>query len=143
VNAPVNLPAAIARYQDSLQYAGSQVNFVFGAGLYMSPSVMVLDIGRGVVGYDNKLLTADNVESLSTVADVNKSIIQQDTPASDDFAGKINLPGKSEKPVGQPSAPVSMPVTGNDDHTDEKITIAVLATVTLAAGLYYWRGRLL
>ena len=51
ISSPVDLPSAISRYQDVLQYAGSEVNFVFGIGLYMAPSDMLLRISR-VAGYN-------------------------------------------------------------------------------------------
>ena len=57
INSPVDEAASIARYQDMLQYAGMPVNFVFGAGLYMSPSDMLLHVGK-IAGYNNLILTA-------------------------------------------------------------------------------------
>jgi hypothetical protein len=57
ISSPVDLPAAVVRYQDVLQYAGSQVDFIFGFGLYMAPSDMQLQIGR-VAGYNNEIIIA-------------------------------------------------------------------------------------
>jgi hypothetical protein len=45
ISSPVDLPSAISRYQNLLRYAGSEVNFVFGIGLYMAPSDMLLCVG--------------------------------------------------------------------------------------------------
>ena len=45
VNSPVDLPSQIKRYQNTLKYARSQVNFVYGLGLYMCPSDMELKMG--------------------------------------------------------------------------------------------------
>jgi len=148
INSPVDLPAAIQRYQDVLQYAGSQVNFVFGAGLYMAPSDMVLDIGRGVRGYNNKILTAGNdIPGLGPV-DVNSghemSAPTGTTPTvDDDFAGNATAtpaPAPARHPVStEPTARSA----ASGDHEAEKLAIAVLGTAAFAAGFYYWRGRLI
>ena len=45
INRPVDLPSDIARYEDTLRYAKSKVDFVFYPGLYMAPSDMELNIG--------------------------------------------------------------------------------------------------
>ena len=46
ISAPVSIPDAITRYQNLLQNASSKVDFVFGIGLYMAPSDMLLNIGQ-------------------------------------------------------------------------------------------------
>ena len=38
----VDIPSSIARYQKTLQYASTPLDFVFGIGLYLSPSDMAL-----------------------------------------------------------------------------------------------------
>ena len=47
INSPLDLPSLIhlARYQNTLKYARSKVDFVFGVGLYMAPSDMELKNG--------------------------------------------------------------------------------------------------
>ena len=57
ISSPVDLPQAIKRYQDVLQYAGSQVDYVFGNGLYMAPSDMLMRVGQAV-GYNNEIVIA-------------------------------------------------------------------------------------
>ena len=54
INLSVDLPGSIDRYQRTLQYAKSKLDFVIGHGLYMLPSNMDLHIGT-VNGY-NKLI---------------------------------------------------------------------------------------
>ena len=38
IKSPVDIPSNITRYEDTLQYASSKVDFVYGIGLYMAPS---------------------------------------------------------------------------------------------------------
>ena len=57
INSPVDLPSQIARYQSTLKYARSKVDFVYGIGLYMSPSNMELRIGT-FQDYNNKIVIA-------------------------------------------------------------------------------------
>jgi len=162
INAPVDLPAAIARYQDALQYAGSQVNFAFGQGLYMSPSNMVMDIARGVQGYNNEILTSDDINTLGEQTDVNggSADVPSITPntsgpaglPADDFAGKINPPNETTADVGPPATDsvanastrrADKAVNLADEHADEKTAILLVGMALFAAGLYYWRGRLM
>ena len=56
VNRRVDLQEDLKRYQDTLNYASSKVDYSVGEGLYMLPSDMNLRIKRGVVGYNNEIL---------------------------------------------------------------------------------------
>ena len=49
----------IKRYQDTLSYASSKVNYSVGERIYMIPSDMKLKIRSGTVGYNNKILVSD------------------------------------------------------------------------------------
>ena len=64
INIPVDLPSQIARYQNTLKYARSKVDFVYGIGLYMSPSNMELRIGT-IQDYNNKIVIANEGEGLT------------------------------------------------------------------------------
>ena len=46
ITSPVDLQAAITRYQDVVQHARSEVNFSFGEGLVMAPGDMLLRTGK-------------------------------------------------------------------------------------------------
>ena len=63
INSPVDLHSQIARYQNTLKYARSKVEFVFGIGLYMAPSDMELTIGD-IPDYNNKIVIATAVQDL-------------------------------------------------------------------------------
>ena len=58
IASPVDLPSAIAGYQDVLRYARSKVNFVFGIGLYMAPGNMELQI-ETIYDYNNEIVIAE------------------------------------------------------------------------------------
>ena len=50
----------IKRFQNTLSYAVSKVNYSMGEGLYMLPSDMNLDITARTTGYNNKILVSDS-----------------------------------------------------------------------------------
>ena len=52
------------RYQDTLSYASSKVDYSIGENLYMLPSDMNLKIRSGTAGYNNKILVSDEKFSL-------------------------------------------------------------------------------
>ena len=46
ISSPIDIPSSIARYQKMLQYASTPLDFVFGIGLYLSPSDTALHPGN-------------------------------------------------------------------------------------------------
>ena len=77
VNRRVDIWEDIKRYQDTLSYTSSKVDYSVGESIYMLPSNMELKIKTGTVGYNNKILVSDgkfilgkneNVNSLETPA---------------------------------------------------------------------------
>ena len=80
VNHRVNIQEDIKRYQDTLSYASSKVNYSVRENLFMLPSNMKLKIKTSTVGYNNKILVSDekfilgkNVKVNSLEAPVMKS----------------------------------------------------------------------
>ena len=61
----------IKRYQDTLSYTSSKVNYSVGENIYMLPSDMNLKIKTGTVGYNNKILVSDGKFSLEKNDKVN------------------------------------------------------------------------
>ena len=59
VNRKVDVREDIKRYQNTLSYASSKVDYSVGEHLYMLPSDMTLKIRPGIVGYNNKILLSD------------------------------------------------------------------------------------
>jgi hypothetical protein len=70
INSPVDLPSQIQRYQNTLKYARSKVDFVFGIGLYMCPSDMELRIGT-IQDYNNEIVIATDAQELGLNNGVN------------------------------------------------------------------------
>ena len=59
VNCRVNIQEDIKRYQDTLSYTSSKVDYSMGQNIYMLLSNMNLKIKTGTVGYNNKILISD------------------------------------------------------------------------------------
>ena len=78
VNRRVNIPEDIQRFQKTLQYARSKVDYVIGEFIYMLPSDMNLRIGK-VKKYNNKILISSPSLKIGTNL-------------------KINLDGEKDKP---------------------------------------------
>ena len=64
VNRRVDIRVDIKRYQDTLSYASSKVDYSMGQNIYMLPSDMNLKIKTGTVKYNNKILVSDEKFSL-------------------------------------------------------------------------------
>ena len=64
VNRRVNIQEDIKRYQDTLSYTSSKVDYSVGQNIYMLPSDMNLKIRWGTVWYNNKILVSDGKFSL-------------------------------------------------------------------------------
>ena len=59
VNRRVDIREDIKRYQDTVSYASSKVDYSVGENVYMLPSNINLKIKTGTVGYNNKILVSD------------------------------------------------------------------------------------
>ena len=126
ISSPVDLPSAISRYQDVLQYARSEVNYSFGTGLYMAPGDMLLRVGR-IAGYNNLIVIATDAVTLGLNTGLNRVAAPPD--AQNDTGEKgLHRP---------PPAPEVMPVKGlglqgsaesqsaANSHEDEKRALVV------------------
>ena len=74
VNCRVDIREDIKRYQDTLSYASSKVDYSVGESIYMIPSDMNLKIRLGAVGYNNKILVSDGKFSLGKNDEVNLAV---------------------------------------------------------------------
>ena len=59
VNRRVDIREDTKRYQDTLSYASSKVDYSVGESIYMLPSNMNLKVKTGTVGHNNKILLSD------------------------------------------------------------------------------------
>ena len=103
VNRRVDTREDIKRYQDTLSYASSKVDYSVGQNIYMLSSDMNLKIKTGTVGYNNKILISDEKFSLGKNVEVNAPVMKstQTTANSNDvlplrLAQKQNISHKQE-----------------------------------------------
>ena len=73
VNRRVNIPEDIRRFQKTLQYARSKVDYVIGEFIYMLPSNMNLWIGK-VKDYNNKILISSTSFKIGTNLKINLDV---------------------------------------------------------------------
>ena len=73
VNRRVNIPEDIRRFQKTLQYARSKVDYVIGEFIYMLPSNMNLRIGK-VKNYNNKILISSPSFKIGTNLKINLNV---------------------------------------------------------------------
>ena len=71
VNRRVDIREDIKRYQDTLSYASSKVDYSVGRGIYMLPGDMNLKIRSETVRCNNKILVSDRNFSLGKNENVN------------------------------------------------------------------------
>ena len=73
INRRVNIPEDIQRFQKTLQYARSKVDYVIGEFIYMLPSDMNLRIGK-VKDYNNKILISSPSFKIGTNVKINLDV---------------------------------------------------------------------
>ena len=99
VNRRVNIPEDIRRFQKTLQYARSKVDYAIGEFVYMIPSDMNLRIGK-VKNYNNKIMVSKPGFSLGTNLKVNLDDDDTKVSKTDKLDVKPNKGDKQDvKPV--------------------------------------------
>ena len=73
VNPSVNIQEDIKRYQETLSYTSSKVDYSIGENLFMLPTNMELRIRSGTVRYNNKILVSYGKFNLGKNDEVNSS----------------------------------------------------------------------
>ena len=123
VNCRVDIREDIKRYQDTLSYASSKVDYSMGQNIYMLPSVMNLKIKTGTVRYNNKVLVSDEKFSLGKNVEVNAlestKVIALEPSIKSHKAIAKPPPGGAQVP-----AQAKKPTT----HEDEKIALVHFLT---------------
>ena len=69
----VDIPEDIQRFQKTLQYAGSKVDYMIGEFIYMLPSDMNLRIGK-VKNYNNIILISSPSFKIGTNVKINRMV---------------------------------------------------------------------
>ena len=72
----VDIQQDIERYQNTLNFASSKVDYSVGQGIYMLPSDMNLNIKTGTLGYNNKILISKSGFSLGRNSSINHSLVK-------------------------------------------------------------------
>ena len=125
VNQRVDIREDIKRYQDTLSYASSKVDYSMGQNIYMLPSDMNLKIRSETV---NKILVSDEKFSLGKNVEVNAPTMKSTQTAAN---SNDVLPSRGSH---APNISHKNPGPHTITHNDEKIAL-VLA---LAGGFAIW-----
>ena len=138
VNRRVNIPEDIRRFQKTLQYARSKVDYVISEFIYMLPSNMNLRIGK-VKDYNNKILISSPSFKIGTNLKINldvKSIEVEMVKTEPDVKPKVitkpNIePNKEHKQDVKPNIKfdresnqdVKEPDTNEITYEEEKVAL--------------------
>ena len=143
IASPDDIPSSIARYQKTLQYASTPLDFVFGLGPYLAPSDMTLHPGN-VQGYNNEIVIAGSEAAIGHNPGINES--EQISKTTDDksFEGQFAAPAGTDhkgppsgRPAGSPPTPATVAPQQHaaaTSHEEEKTAlIAAVVEVGLVA----------
>ena len=128
VNRRVDIREDVKRYQDTLSYASSKVDYSVGEHLYMLPSDMTLKIRPGTVRYNDKILVSDGKFSLGKNDEVSAGSAQSEVETTRKQLTTIH---KVVTRAPQPPSPAEKAII---THEDEKIAVILL----LAGGFTIW-----
>ena len=118
VNRRVDIREDIKRYQDTLSYASSKIDYSMGENIYMLPSNMNLKIRSGTVGYNNKILVSDEKFSLGKNEKVSAPAMK---------SHKTNSLGLAHAPIITHKNQESQTIT-HIGHNNEKIALVLALT---------------
>ena len=145
VNRRVNIPEDIRRFQKTLQYARSKVDYAIGEFIYMLPSDMNLRIGK-VKDYNNKILISSPSFKIGTNVKVNIDVkskevemVKTEPDVKPKVITKPNIkPNKEHKQDVKPNIKfdresnqdVKKPDTNEITYEEEKVAL-VLGTTAI------------
>ena len=139
VNRRVNIQEDIKRYQDTLSYALSKVDYSVRENLFMLPSNLKLKIKTGTVGYNNKILVSngnfilgkyEKVNSLERPAIKNHKTNSLETPTSKNHkTNPLEMPAmKSTQTVVNSERTADLKQKTIISHEDEKVALVLTLT---------------
>ena len=139
VNRRVNIQEDIKRYQDTLSYASSKVNYSVGENLFMLPSNMKLKIKTGTVGYNNKILVSngnfipgknEKVNSLETPGTKNHKTNSLEMPTSQNHkTNPLEMPAmKSTQTAVNSERTADLKQKTIVSHEDAKVALVLSLT---------------
>ena len=112
----VSIPEDIRRFQKTLQYARSKVDYVVAEYVYMLPSDMNLKIGGNIRGYNNKILVSSPSFNIGTNLKVNLDDDDTKVAKTDKLDVKHKVKDKPNKGDEQDVKPVIKP---NKEHKQD------------------------
>ena len=120
INRRVNIPEDIRRFQKTLQYARSKVDYVIGEFIYMLLSDMNLRIGK-VKNYNSKILISSPSFKIGTNL-------------------KINLDGEKDKPNVKSNKEQKPSTSSNKEHKQDTKPDIKFDKITYEEkrSLWYW-----
>ena len=121
VNRNVNIQEDKKRYQETLSYASSKVDYSVRENIFMLPTNMELRIRSGTVGYNNKILVSDKKFNLGKNDEVNSS----KTPAISHKDSNLLKPTADSETAVTHKDLERKPTT---NHEDEKIALIISLT---------------
>ena len=139
VNRRVNIPEDIRRFQKTLQYARSKVDYAIGEFVYMLPSDMNLQIGN-IRNYNNKILISSPSFKIGTNVKVNLDVKSKEVEmvkTEPDVKPKVitkpnTKPNKEHKQDVKPNIKfeqdVKKPDTNEITYEDEKVALVLGTT---------------
>ena len=139
VNRRANIPEDIRRFQKTLQYARSKVDYAIGEFIYMLPSDMNLRIGN-VRNYNNKILISSTSFKIGTNVKVNIDVKSKEVEmvkTEPDVKPKVIIkPNKEHKQDVKPNIKfdresnqdVKKPDTNEITYEEEKVALVVGTT---------------
>ena len=138
VNRRVNIPEDIRRFQKTLQYARSKVDYAIGEFVYMIPSDMNLRIGN-VRNYNNKIMVSKPGFNLGTNLKINLNGDNTKVAKTDKLDVKHKVkdkpdikPNKEHKQDVKPNIKFEQDVKKSDTneitYEDEKIALVLGTT---------------
>ena len=125
----VSIPEDIRRFQKTLQYARSKVDYVVAEYVYMLPSDMNLKIGSSIRGYNNKILVSSPSFNIGTNLKVNLDDDDTKVAKTDKLDVKHNIKPNKEhkqdvKPVIKPNKEHKQDVKPNRPEIKQNIEIS-------------------
>ena len=143
VNRIVNIPEDIQRFQKTLQYARSKVDYAIGEFVYMIPSDMNLRIGK-VKNYNNKIMVSKPGFSLGTNLKVNLDDDDTKVSKTDKPDIKSNKEHKQDVKPNRPDIKQnikisrSKPDTNKITYEEEKVAL-ILGTTAVFTVLWMFK----
>ena len=125
INRRVDITEDIQRFQNTLQYVGSKVDYAIGEYIYLLPSNMNLWIGK-IKRYNNKILISSPSFKIGTNLKINLDDDKPDVKSKKEEIMKSKPDIKSKKDITMTRTRLDM----NDEITYEEEKAALILGIT-------------